>query len=46
MTREPSALTDAQGAKIAPVWPELQASPRGGPTPLPHRPVFEGILGS
>jgi transposase len=41
---EHSELTDAQWATIAPLWPELKASPRGGPKPIPNRPVFEGIL--
>ena len=45
MAREPSARTDAPWAKIAPCWPEPNASPRGGPEPIPHRPVFEGRLG-
>jgi transposase len=44
MAREQSELTDAQWEKIAPLLPELEASPRGGPKPIPHRPVFEGIL--
>jgi transposase len=44
MAREDSELTDAQWAKIAPLLPELKASPRGGPKPIPNRPVFEGSL--
>ena len=44
MAREQSELTDAQWGKIAPLLPELKASPRGGPKPIPNRPVFEGIL--
>jgi hypothetical protein len=44
MAREQSELTDAQWEKIAPLLPELKASPRGGPKPIPRRPVFEGIL--
>ena len=44
MAREQSELTDAQWEKIAPVLPELQAPPGGGPKPIPNRPVFEGIL--
>jgi transposase len=44
MARKPSELTDAQWEKIAPLLSELKASPRGGPKPIPNRPVFEGIL--
>jgi transposase len=44
MAREHSELTDSQWAKLAPLLPEPQASPRGGPKPIPNRPVFEGIL--
>jgi transposase len=44
MAREQSELTDAQWEKIAPLLPELKASARGGPKPIPNRPVFEGIL--
>jgi transposase len=44
MAREQSELTDAQWEKIAPIVPELKASARGGPKPIPNRPVFEGIL--
>src|SRR3712207_3373176 len=44
MAREQSELTDAQWGKVAPLLPELKASPRGGPKPIPNRPVFEGIL--
>jgi Putative transposase of IS4/5 family (DUF4096) len=44
MARDQSALTDAQWEQIAPLWPELNASPRGGPKPIPNRAVFEGIL--
>jgi transposase len=44
MAREPSELTDAQWDKIAPLLPEPTASPRGGPKPIPNRPIFEGIL--
>jgi transposase len=44
MAREHSELTDAQWATIAPLLPELRASPRGGPKPIPNRPVGEGIL--
>ena len=29
---------------IAPLLPEVKASPKGGPKPIPNRPVFEGIL--
>jgi transposase len=44
MAREQSELTDAQWEKIAPLLPELKAGARGGPKPIPNRPVFEGIL--
>jgi transposase len=44
MARKQSELTDAQWAKIAPLVPEVKASPHGGPKPIPNRPVFEGIL--
>jgi transposase len=44
MAREPSELTDEPWAMMAPLLPTLKASARGGPKPLPHRPVFEGIL--
>ena len=44
MARKQSELTDAQWEKIAPLLPELKASPRGGPKPIPNRPVFEGML--
>ena len=43
-TRESSELTDVQWEKIAPLLPEPQPSPNGGPTPVPNRPCFEGIL--
>lgn len=39
-----SELTDAQWKKISPLLPEPKASPRGGPKPIPNRPVLEGIL--
>jgi transposase len=41
---EHSELTDELWNKIAPHLPEPQASPHGGPKPIPNRPVFEGIL--
>jgi transposase len=44
MAREHSELTDNQWTKIASLLPAPQASPRGGPKPIPKRPVFEGIL--
>ena len=44
MSRHKSELTDAQWAYIAPLLPEVKASPKGGPKPIPNRPVFEGIL--
>ena len=44
MSRHTSELTDEQWAHIAPLLPEPQASPNGGPQPIANRPVFEGIL--
>ena len=44
MSRHQSELTDAQWVHIAPLLPEPTASPKGGPQPIPNRPVFEGIL--
>ena len=44
MSRHESELTDAQWVYIAPLLPEVKASPKGGPKPIPNRPVFEGIL--
>jgi transposase len=44
MASKPSELTEAQWTKIAPLLPEPKASRRGGPKPIPNRPVFEGIL--
>ena len=44
MAREQSELTDRQWAKIAPLLPEPKLSTKGGRTPIPNRPVFEGIL--
>ena len=44
MSRHQSELTNAQWTHIAPLLPEPKASPRGGPKPIPKRPVFEGIL--
>jgi hypothetical protein len=43
MARAPSARTTAPWAKIAPLGPELTASPRGGLPPIPPRSVFDGI---
>lgn len=37
-------LTDTQWERISPLLPEPKASPKGGPKPIPNRPVFEGIL--
>src|SRR6516225_10472248 len=37
-------LTDKQWAKIATLLPEPTFSPKGGRTPIPNRPCFEGIL--
>ena len=44
MAKQRSELTDEQWAVIAPLLPEPKASSRGGPRPIPNRPVFEGIL--
>ena len=44
MAREQSELTNAQWEKIAPLLPAPKSLPRGGPKPIPNRPVFEGIL--
>jgi transposase len=44
MARKHSELTDAHWTKIAPLLPQPKASRRGGPKPIPNRPVFEGIL--
>ena len=44
MNRHKSELNDEQWEKIAPFLPEPQASPWGGPKPIPNRPCFEGIL--
>jgi transposase len=37
-------LTDAQWDKIEPLLPKPRKSRKGGPTPVPNRPCFEGIL--
>lgn len=37
-------LKEEQWAKIAPLLPEPTKSAKGGPTPVPNRPCFEGIL--
>jgi transposase len=44
MARDTSELTDEQWEKIAPLLPAPQASPWGGPKPIPNRPCLEGIL--
>ena len=44
MSRPASERTDEQWAHIAPLLPAPQASPRGGPKPIPNRPVFAGLL--
>ena len=44
MTQQKSELTDEQWAKIAPLIPEPEPSPNGGPWPIANRPCFEGIL--
>jgi transposase len=41
--RQPE-LTDEMWGKLAPLLPEPEASPDGGPKPVPNRPVVEGIL--
>jgi transposase len=37
-------LTDEQWDRLAEWLPEESGSPRGGPKPVPNRPVVEGIL--
>jgi transposase len=37
-------LTDEVWEKLAPLLPEPEPSPAGGPKPIPNRPVVEGIL--
>ena len=44
MNRHKSELSEEQWEKIAPFLPEPQASPWGGPKPIPNRSCFEGIL--
>jgi transposase len=44
MARKQSELTDAQWENLAPLLPELKASPRGELRPIPNRLVFEAIL--
>ena len=44
MTQRQTELTDEQWAKIAPLIPEPEPSPNGGPWPVANRPCFEGIL--
>jgi transposase len=41
--RQPE-LTDEQWEKLAPLLPEPEAPPKGGPKPVPNRPVVEGLL--
>jgi transposase len=41
--RQPE-LTDEQWGLLEAVLPEPEASPDGGPKPVPNRPVVEGIL--
>ena len=41
--RDPE-LTDEAWERLAPLLPEPEASPDGGPKPIPNRPVVEGIL--
>ncbi|WZO97480.1 transposase [Isosphaeraceae bacterium EP7] len=41
--RQPE-LADEEWALLAPHLPEPRASARGGPRPVPNRPVVEGIL--
>ena len=44
MAKDESLIRDEQWAKIEPLLPEPKASRKGGPKPIPNRPVFEGIL--
>jgi transposase len=44
MARDTAEFTDALWEKIAPLLPAPQASPWGGPQPIPHRPCCEGML--
>ena len=44
MARDKTLLTDEQWTIIEPLLPPPKGSRRGGPKPLPNRPVFEGIL--
>ena len=44
MARHKPLLSDAQWAKIAPLLPEPERSPKGGPHFKPNRDCFEGIL--
>ena len=44
MAKDEPLITDEQWAKIEPLLPEPKPSPKGGPKPIPNRPVFEGIL--
>lgn len=44
MCRYKPELTDSQWEKLSPLFPEPKAAKRGGPKPIPNRPVFEGIL--
>ena len=37
-------LKEEQWAKLAALLPEPRKSSKGGPTPVPNRPCFEGIL--
>ena len=44
MCRYKPEITDKQWEKLRPLFPEPKASPKGGPKPIPNRPVFEGIV--
>ena len=44
MARKHDLLTDEQWKKIEPLLPEYKPRRKGGPKPIPNRPVFEGIL--
>ena len=44
MAKHRSELTDEQWVVIRPLLPEPKASSRGGPKPIPNRPVFGGVL--
>ena len=45
MARAKAERTEDQWEKIAPLFPEPQASPWGGPNPSPTVPVSKGFCG-